>query len=132
MLSRDDIKKLQAHHITPMEIAQLNTAVLANGSPQFINLDTVGWQSMMKRRKAWVEGKWKKAGGTERGYLGMMQRFYASQPTGDNYIFTFLRAEYLRYLKPQQVDYVAAAAKRAAKQINKVYKGKPRDYTVGR
>jgi hypothetical protein len=131
MLSRSDIQKLRAYHITPIEISQLNTAATANGNPQHINLDTEAWQNVLDHRKRWFENKWEKAGGTQRGYLKMMQRFYNSQPTGFNTIFTFLRAEYMRYIKPQQVDYVAAAAKRAAKQTNKVYKGKPRDYTVG-
>ena len=131
MLSITDIRKLRAHHITPIEISQLNTAVTALGNPQYINLDNEVWVRVLEHRKRWYENKWAKAGGTQRGYLGMMQRFYASQPTSDNTIFTFLRAEYARYVKPKQVDYVTAAGKRAAKQISKVYKGKPRDYTVG-
>lgn len=131
MLSERDIQKLKAYHITPIEISQLNTAVTANGNPQYINLETAAWQGVLERRKRWYDEKWVKAGGTQRGYLRMMQRFYNSQPTGANTIFTFLQSEYKRWLKPQQVDYVAAAAKRASKQTNKVYRGKPRDYTVG-
>lgn len=120
MLSPSDIQKLIAYHFTPIEIFHLNTAVTSAGNPQFINLNTEGWMRTLERRKRWVEDKWKKAGGTERGYFAMMQRFYNTQPSGDDTVFIFLRAEYNRYTRANKVDYKTAAGNRAAKQTKKM------------
>jgi len=107
MLLRRDVKKLRKAGFTDWEIGTLNENLRQR--PQVLDLTTIVWQKVLRRRTALID-KWVKSGKSLEQFNKKIMSYYTS--TRKASIWDWVKIEYRPSRKVK--DFTAALAKRAA------------------
>lgn len=102
------------------EVEGFDSAVLDNGAPVTINLDTESWKRVLRDRERFRHN-YMKGGASQQQYIGMIKKHREKRKAeGEkNPEWEFLRADYGRYITPSNKQPQPSDV-RAARAITKI------------
>ena len=119
-LNEKDKAKFSMYGFIREEIEGFDSAVLENGAPVVINLDSPTWKRVLRDRERFRHN-YMKGGASQQQFIGMIKKHREKRKAeGEkNPEWEFLRADYGRYITPSGKQPIPSD-KRAAKAITKI------------